>query len=132
MDCVEAGMNKLSFRFLALALLIANLHSTAVASDSVPDGLTATDWASIREAHKAWKHRFVEHEDETFSATNPGQQWTTVFDGRGFTTEPRGGAWQWGLELTGFGIGEKRRETARSFGRGSDGSRRHPIELSME
>ena len=84
----------------------ANESST---SNSVPEELTPTEWAGIREAHEAWKHRFTEGEDGTFSASNPGQQWRTVFDGRGFTTEPRGGVWRWGLELTGYGIGGNRR-----------------------
>jgi hypothetical protein len=78
------------------------------AGESVPEGLTPTEWAGIREAHEAWKHRFAEDDDGTFSASNPGQQWRTIFDGRGFSAEPRHHAWRWGLELTGYGIGESR------------------------
>ena len=77
--------------------------------ESVPEGLTPSEWAGIRGAHEAWKHRFAESDDgKSFSATNPGQQWRTVFDGRGFTAEPHDHSWRWGLELTGYGFGEDR------------------------
>ena len=45
-----------------------------------------------------------------WQARNPGQQWTTKFDGRGFIAQPRGADWRWGLELRGYGFpGSKRR-----------------------
>lgn len=47
----------------------------------------------------------VEGQPGQWQARNPGQQWTTRFDGRGFTTQPREGAWQWGLELESYGRG---------------------------
>jgi len=37
-------------------------------------------------------------------ARNPGQQWLTRFDGRGFVTQPDAGGWQWGLELESYGF----------------------------
>ncbi len=42
-----------------------------------------------------------------WAARNPGQSWTTTFDGRGFLTQPQGGGWQWGLELQSYGFGEQ-------------------------
>ncbi len=72
-----------------------------------PQGLAKSDWASIRAAHSAWEHRFspVEGESGEWQARNPGQQWTTRFDGRGFTTSPQGAQWRWGLELRSYGYG---------------------------
>lgn len=37
-------------------------------------------------------------------ARNPGQQWRTEFDGRGFLTCPDGSDWRWGLELRRYGF----------------------------
>ena len=42
-----------------------------------------------------------------WQARNPGQQWTTKFDARGFLTTPKDDAWTWGLELQSYGVGEK-------------------------
>ena len=44
-----------------------------------------------------------------YQARNPGQQWQTRFDGRGFTTKPEGAAWQWGLELQTYGFAGQER-----------------------
>jgi len=33
---------------------------------------------------------------------NPGLQWRTEFDGKGFTVTPDHGQWTWGLELIGY------------------------------
>ncbi len=73
--------------------------------DQVPEGLAKSDWSSIRAAYEAGRHAFQPIEGG-WQARNPGQQWTTKFDGRGFLAEPRDGAWQWGLELKGYGFGE--------------------------
>ena len=79
-------------------------------SDTSPQGLAKTDWASIREAHEAWLHLIMPLEGRSgvWQARNPGQQWTTLFDGRGFTTSPKGAPWQWGLELRSYGFGQSR------------------------
>jgi hypothetical protein len=84
--------------------------------DQVPDGLAKSDWASIRAAYEAGRHAFqpVTGQDGVWQACNPGQQWTTRFDGRGFVTEPRGGSWQWGLELTRYGFPGSERALADS------------------
>ena len=76
-------------------------HLTA--PDQVPEGLAKSDWGSIRAAYEAGRHAF-EPIEGGWQARNPGQQWTTKFDRRGFVTEPKGGGWQWGLELKGYGF----------------------------
>ena len=77
-------------------------------ADDVPEGLTASDWSSIRAAYLAHQHQAVRVEGG-YRACNPGQQWRTEFDGRGFITRPEAGDWQWGLELRSYGFpGQKR------------------------
>ncbi len=71
--------------------------------DAVPQGLAKSDWHSIRAAYEAGRHSFQPVEGG-WQARNPGQQWTTKFDGRGFLAEPRDGGWQWGLELKSYGF----------------------------
>jgi hypothetical protein len=71
--------------------------------DAVPEGLPPSDWQSIRAAYEAGRHAFAPVEGG-WQARNPGQQWTTTFDGRGFMAEPRDGGWQWGLELKSYGF----------------------------
>ena len=61
--------------------------------DQVPEGLAKSDWQSIRAAYEAGRHAFQPIEGG-WQARNPGQQWTTKFDGRGFVAEPRDGGWQ--------------------------------------
>ena len=61
------------------------------------------DWSSIRAAYEAGRHRAFAV-DGGHRARNPGQQWTTRFDGRGFTTTPDAGGWSWGLELVSYGF----------------------------
>jgi len=76
--------------------------------DQVPEGLAKSDWSSIRAAYEAGRHAFQPVEGG-WQARNPGQQWTTKFDGRGFIAEPRDGGWEWGLELKSYGFGENQR-----------------------
>jgi hypothetical protein len=101
-----------------IAVLFVMLHSSfgvaAPASkpqqltspNQVPEGLAKSDWSSIRAAYDAGRHAFQPIEGG-WQARNPGQQWTTKFDGRGFIAQPRDGGWQWGLELKSYGFGEK-------------------------
>ena len=70
---------------------------------AVPEGLAKSDWQSIRAAYEAGRHAFQPIEGG-WQARNPGQQWTTKFDGRGFVAHPREGDWTWGLELKGYGF----------------------------
>ncbi|MDQ3626724.1 MAG: hypothetical protein M3372_06305, partial [Verrucomicrobiota bacterium] len=72
-------------------------------AEAVPEGLAANDWASIRAAYEAQRHAAVAVEGG-HQARNPGQQWLTRFDGRGFVTQPDAGGWQWGLELESYGF----------------------------
>ena len=77
--------------------------------DKTPAGLNTSDWQSIRAACEAGRHAFmpVEGRDGHWQARNPGQQWTTRFDGRGFIATPRTGDWTWGLELRSYGAGDE-------------------------
>lgn len=65
--------------------------------------LAKSDWASIRAAYEAGRHVF-QPTDTGWQARNPGQQWITKFDGRGFIAQPQNGGWQWGLELKSYGF----------------------------
>ena len=77
-------------------------------ADSVPEGVSATDWTSIRAAYQANQHQ-VTRVDGGYRARNPKQQWLTKFDGRGFLARPERGDWEWGLELKSYGFpGQKR------------------------
>lgn len=94
---------------LSLVVLSGCLVPAAGARESAPSkSLAAEDWSAIRAAHEAWQHRFEAGADGTHVARNPGQQWTTRFDGRGFLVEPAGQAWRWGLELRSYGVGDRR------------------------
>ncbi len=77
--------------------------------DETPEGLAKSDWSSIRAAYEAGRHAFqpVEGQDGHWQARNPGQHWTTQFDGRGFIAQPKGADWQWGLELQSYGFGDQ-------------------------
>ena len=89
-----------------LLVLFTALPLTASLADPIkaapPAGVAQDDWSSIRAAYEAGRHevRAVEGGHE---ARNPGQQWVTRFDGRGFTATPSEGGWTWGLELQGYG-----------------------------
>ncbi|MCB1204997.1 MAG: hypothetical protein KDN18_12115, partial [Verrucomicrobiae bacterium] len=110
------------FGFSAFTSVVAVPASADRADKSPPEGLTAAEWTSIRGAHEAWKHRFEENRNGTVTATNPGQRWDTVFDGRGFSVQPREGDWQWGLELvteTGSAATGIARENRLSYDRGN-------------
>ncbi|MBL9146725.1 MAG: choice-of-anchor D domain-containing protein [Verrucomicrobiaceae bacterium] len=73
-------------------------------TDKAPEGLSKSDWSTIRSAHTSWEHNVLPVEGG-WQARNKGQQWTTHFDRRGFTTMPKAAAWQWGLELRSYGFG---------------------------
>ena len=76
---------------------------TLTSPDQVPEGLAKSDWSSIRAAYEAGRHAF-QPTATGWQARNPGQQWTTQFDRRGFLAQPRGADWQWGLELQAYGF----------------------------
>jgi len=96
-----------------------------VAGDAarVPEGLAASDWSSIRAAYEAGRHGAFAVADGGHRARNPGQQWTTRFDGRGFVTTPDHGEWTWGLELVRWGFKGSEREVGGVAPAHADGNR---------
>ena len=97
---------------LAMATVLTSLHAATpagktqqLAPGQTPEGLQKSDWQNIRAAHSAWQHGFMPIAGG-WQARNPGQQWNTKFDARGFLTAPKDGAWSWGLELQSYGVGE--------------------------
>ena len=74
------------------------------ARPGTPDGLSASEWSSIRAAYEAGRHAVHPQPEGGLAARNPGQAWRTRFDGRGFTVTPDAGGWTWGLELRRFGF----------------------------
>src|SRR5688572_28607908 len=98
---VSSFIASVEARVHAPACPLATADSARAAA--VPDGLAAADWASIRAAYDAVRHAVYEIEGG-FGARNAGQQWTTQFDGRGFSVTPDDGEWSWGLELLSYGF----------------------------
>ena len=90
------------------ALPVPGKTQQLTSPDQVPEGLAKSDWASIRAAYEAGRHAF-QPTATGWQARNPGQQWTTTFDQRGFLAQPADGAWTWGLELRSYGFGESQR-----------------------
>ncbi|MBL8232864.1 MAG: FG-GAP repeat protein [Bryobacterales bacterium] len=84
--------------------LVALLMFTAapLAAVNLPKEVSSSDWDQIRAAYEKHRHAVVRTGDG-WSARNPGQQWVTRFDGRGFEVTPDGGAWKWGLEVVRYG-----------------------------
>lgn len=68
---------------------------------------SGTEVSSLRLAVDANRHAITAVAGG-YVAHNPGQRWTSSFDGRGLSTSPDGVAWQWGLELERYGWGEPR------------------------
>lgn len=96
----------LNFFGAALAVFVPLFVQAGPPGSATPAGLSATDWEAIRMAHQSALHEFAP-EGDGWVARNPGQRWTTRFDGRGFLTEPDHGEWTWGLELLGYGLGDE-------------------------
>lgn len=71
---------------------------------SAPAGLQESDWTEIQSAHQAARHRIREDFNGGYVAVNPGQRWSTSFDGRGFLVQPDGADWKWGLQLASYGF----------------------------
>jgi hypothetical protein len=106
----------------ALACAAFSLLPCAAQEHSPDAKLTSADWTSIRAAYDAGRHRVFAVESG-HRAHNPGQQWSTLFDGRGFTTTPDAGGWSWGLELVGYGWGEESHGVERPRGVTAEGRR---------
>lgn len=109
--------SKAVLRVFSIALMAGSVSHLAEATtpsrpqqlaslDQVPKGLAKSDWQSIRAAYEAGRHAF-QPTDTSWQARNPGQQWTTTFDQRGFMAQPRDATWQWGLELQSYGWGDQ-------------------------
>ncbi len=90
--------------------------------DETPKGVATSDWQSIRAAYDAGRHAFQPTE-RGWQARNPGQQWTTSFDRRGFLAQPQDGGWQWGLELQSYGFGENQHRVSGTPEVRADGQR---------
>lgn len=91
---------------LLAAILLFFISPPAHAQEtSGPKDISPSDWSSIRAAYEANRHAAVRDEalPGHYHARNPGQQWLTSFDGRGFTTTPDDGSWSWGLDLVSYG-----------------------------
>ena len=85
------------------AALLLTACSLQAAAPVLPAGLAKSDWAGIRAAYEAGRHA-IQPVEQGFAARNPGQQWRTRFDRRGFLTQPDAGGWHWGLELKSYGF----------------------------
>ncbi|HTH49187.1 MAG TPA: FG-GAP repeat protein, partial [Candidatus Limnocylindria bacterium] len=102
-------LTPLFFAVLCLPMLAAGLPRPAgktqslTSPDQVPEGLDKSGWQSIRAAYEAGRHSF-QPTTNGWQARNPGQQWLTTFDPRGFVAQPRDGGWQWGLEFRSYGF----------------------------
>jgi VCBS repeat-containing protein len=75
-----------------------------MAVDTVPKGLTAAAWRTMRTAIERDRHRVV-REGSTYRAVNPAQKLDVAFGADGFEVKPlqAAGAWSWGLHLTAIG-----------------------------
>ena len=90
---------------LLAPILQAGTPQPLTSPGQVPEGLGKSDWASIHAAHSAWQHEFRQTEGG-WQARNPGQHWSTRFDGRGFLTTPKDANWTWGMEFRSYGFGD--------------------------
>jgi len=102
--------------------LIAVLAVSCLHAQDVPEGLSASDWSSIRAAYEAGRHQ-VRAVDGGHQARSPGQQWLARFDGRGVAVQPDAGEWSWGLELVAFGFAGDERAVATPESAQADGQR---------
>ena len=51
-----------------------------VDSSKPPEGLSDSDWSTIRAAYEHGRHAIVANPDGSHQARNPGQAWLTKFD----------------------------------------------------
>ena len=97
---------------MAAASNVTTGPDRAEVSTKLPDGLSESDWAGIRQAHTVERHRVTPLAGRAgvWHARNPGQAWRTRFAGRGFLVQPDAGEWTWGLELSRYGIADDQHE----------------------
>jgi len=101
------SLQRIGFALLLSAALPGlALAKTTTEASKLPEGVTQSDWQAIQGAWQAGRHAVAESADQpgTWQARNPGQQWLTRFDGRGFVAQPDHGQWQWGLALSNWGF----------------------------
>ena len=55
-----------------------------------PEELSSADWQSIRAAYEANRHAVQQpaQQPDFWQARNPGQQWVSIFNGRGVAISP--------------------------------------------
>ena len=111
------------FALLLAVLTCLTALTPAHAAAALPQGLSANDWGGIRAAYEANRHHVFATKDGGYAARNPGQQWQTCFDGRGFVVQPDKAAWRWGLEVRRYGFAGHERTIAGRPAMRSDGSR---------
>lgn len=120
-----ARANPIRGVLLAACVLAISASGARAADPATPEGLTTSEWASIRAAYEAGRH--AAYADDAapgqFIARNPGQRWRTRFDGRGFVTTPDAGGWTWGLDLASYGRGDAQREICGTAPIINDGTR---------
>ena len=105
--CLQAGsVGNDSMRYSSPPLVkpalktASSVDSEQVAPQVVPEGLTADEWASVK--NQIRQHAYlVEHAETGYQANNPDQGWQIRFDGGGFMLHPQNGEWEWGLRLLG-------------------------------
>ncbi len=100
----------------------AHAPTTPSPESKPPQGLTASDWSTIQAAYETGQYK-VFPTDGTHRARNPGQRWSTSFDGRGTTTTPDTGNWSWGLSLMAYGWPKAQRQVARPLAVSTVGAR---------
>jgi hypothetical protein len=88
-------------------VLVATLIGSQASAQTLPAGVSESDWIGLQAAYEDYRHRVVATPDG-FAALNPGQAWVTRFDGRGMHVHPSHGGWLWGLELSSYGWGKHR------------------------
>ena len=100
---IRARIRRLAIASVALASSVLLPCLSLMADDaSIRKVLPASDWSNIRALYESHRHAAVAVEGG-YLARNPGQNWRTRFDGRGFETTPDAGDWSWGLELIDYG-----------------------------
>ena len=94
----------------AVAMHFAGFSANATRgtdTQSLPQGISASDWTSIKQEYERHRHAIFQLADEgqgNWQTRNPAQQLLVQFDGRGFVVSPESAAWRWGLELQGYGF----------------------------
>ncbi|MCW5977458.1 MAG: hypothetical protein KIT09_05245 [Bryobacteraceae bacterium] len=80
-----------------------NSGERVVARETAPSGITRLDWRMIRSESRQ-NIRAAFRAGGAYLARNPDKRFLTTFDGRGFSVEPDGAGWRWGLELESYGF----------------------------